>query len=161
MFVQDFQMIERPFDDVAERLRADPNRLLTEAVGVAQDDGEHLRARVGPASWPAPLARTVEVRPGPLRTYGDGVILAFEWDSPRAASLFPHLDADLDFAPFGPERTQATLRVRYQPPGGVIGRRADQLLLHRIAEATIRSFLVQICAALEGHGEEVGRRGAT
>jgi predicted RNA methylase len=37
----------------------------------------------------------------------------------------------------------------YDPPFGFVGRRADVLLLHRIAEASIRSFLVRVSRNLE------------
>lgn len=160
MFIQDFQLIDRPYDDVVTRLRAHATDVLTDAVGTAQQEGEHLRARVGPSSWPSPLAKTVEIRPGPLRSHVDGVIQPFTWDSPRATSLFPRLDADLEVAPFGTERTQVTLRARYEPPGGLAGRGVDQLVFHRIAEATLRSFLLQLCAALHKPDGDTSGRGA-
>jgi hypothetical protein len=37
----------------------------------------------------------------------------------------------------------------YDPPLGFVGRRADVLLLHRVAEASIRSFLIRVSQNLE------------
>ncbi|MHB8245541.1 MAG: hypothetical protein ACYDGN_09335 [Acidimicrobiales bacterium] len=159
MFIQDFQVIDQPYGDVVERLRAHAARVLTDAIGTAQQEGDRLRTRVGPSSWPAPLAKTVEIRPGTLRDHADGVIQPFVWDSPRATSLFPRLDADLEVAPFGTEQTRVTLRGRYEPPGGLIGRGADQLIFHRIAEATLRSFLLQLCAGLQRSDGELSGSG--
>jgi len=148
MFVQDFQLIDRPYPQVAGDLRVDPGAVLAQSIGPASEASEHLRTRVGPASWPALLTRTVELHLGLLRPFRDGLIVAFSWDSPHACSVLPHLDADLEIAPFGVERTEAILRGRYQAPGGVIGRGVDEAVLHRIAEATLRSFLVEVCRRL-------------
>lgn len=150
MFVQDFQIVDRPYEEVVERLRADPEGLLTAALGAARVEGEHLRAHVGPPSWPAALAKTVEVGLGPIRILGDTTLMAFTWDSPGAPSLFPHFDADLEVAPLGIQRTEVVVRARYDPPGGVIGRGADRLVFHRISDSMVRAFLVQVCAGLDG-----------
>jgi hypothetical protein len=44
--------------------------------------------------------------------------------------------------------TQLTIHGRYEPPLGAVGRRLDRLLMHRIAEATIRAFLVRLVSTL-------------
>ncbi|MFZ0179395.1 MAG: hypothetical protein WAL84_05920 [Candidatus Dormiibacterota bacterium] len=71
------------------------------------------------------------------------------WWAPGATRLFPHLDGDLEFAPLGARTSQITLMGSYDPPLGFVGRRADVLLLHRIAEASIRSFLIRVSRNLE------------
>ena len=148
MFVQDFQVIEPQYWQVVEQLTADAQALLVGALDGARSEGERLRVRVGPPGWPAIVAKTVEIHPGPLRVYGDGVLLAFSWEASGSASLFPRLDADLEVAPLGAEGTQLILRARYEPPWGVLGRGVDKVLLHRVAESTVRAFLARICAGL-------------
>jgi len=150
VFVQDFQIVDRPYEEAVERLRADPKGLLTEALGAARVEGEHLWPRVGPPGWPAALAKTVEIGLGPIRVHGDTTLLAFTWDSPGAPSLFPHFDADLEVAPLGIQRTEVVIRARYDPPGGVIGRGADRLVFHRISDSMVRAFLLKVCAGLGG-----------
>jgi hypothetical protein len=44
--------------------------------------------------------------------------------------------------------TQLTLRGRYEPPLGTLGRQIDRLLLHRVAEATVRSFMRRLAESL-------------
>lgn len=148
MFVQDFKTIDRPYDDVAARIAADTEKVLGAALDATRAEGERLRVKVGPAGWPAVLGKTVEVHPGPVRAQGDGVLVAFSWEVKGGASLFPRLDADLEVAPFGTNQTALALRGRYDPPVGPLGRRADQLLLHRLAESTIRAFLDSVCTSL-------------
>ena len=155
MFLQDFQEVDRPWEEVVARLTADTDALLAGALDTARSEDEQLRARVGPPGWPAMLAKTVAIHPGSVRSYGDTVLLAFSWEATTGTSLFPRLDADLEVAPMGPGRTQLALRARYEPPGGALGRGVDQLLLHRLAESTIRAFLLRICAGLTGEVAEV------
>ncbi len=155
MFLQDFQEVDRPWEVVVARLTADTDALLAGALDTARSEDEQLRARVGPPGWPAMLAKTVAIHPGSVRSYGDTVLLAFSWEATTGTSLFPRLDADLEVAPMGPGRTQLALRARYEPPGGALGRGVDQLLLHRLAESTIRAFLLRICAGLTGEVPEV------
>lgn len=147
--MQDFSILERPFDEVAERLEADPAKVLGEAFDTSRAESERLRVRVGLAGWPASFAKTVELRPGALRPLEGGLLLAFSWEAlGGAASLFPRLDADLELAPFGTDQTVVSVRGRYEPPAGCLGRVADDLMLHRLAGSTLRAFLSGVCARL-------------
>ncbi|HVC24416.1 MAG TPA: hypothetical protein VND23_01550 [Acidimicrobiales bacterium] len=148
MFVQDFALVDQAFDRVAARLAGEADALLGGALDSARAEGERLRVRVGPPTWPALLAKAVEIERGPVRVLTDRALLAFSWSATAAGSLFPQLDADLEAAPFGLARTEVVLRARYKPPGGAIGRGVDQLLLHRVAESTLRAFLARICDQL-------------
>ena len=58
------------------------------------------------------------------------------------------LSADLEVAALDPDLTQLTLRGSYDPPLGAMGRRLDRLLMHRVAEASIRSFLRHLADGL-------------
>jgi hypothetical protein len=151
VFVQDFLVIDCPFERVLSLLEQarGPDALLEVALEGARAEGESLRAKVGPARWPAVLSKTVEIRSGPLRHHGDSVLVPFRWAASEGLSLFPRLDADLEVAPFGPAQAQVVLRARYEPPGGALGRGLDRVLLHRLAESTLRAFLAAICAAVD------------
>ncbi|MBV9311281.1 MAG: hypothetical protein JOZ73_10630 [Solirubrobacterales bacterium] len=81
---------------------------------------------------------------------GDRLILPIHWWASGAAALFPRLEADLELAPLGDASTEITLMGRYDPPLAARGRQADRLLLHRVAEASVRSFLTRVAAALGG-----------
>ena len=149
-FVQDFQVVDHPYDQAMACLGASADALLSAAFEGARVEGESLRARVGPMGWPPVLSKTVEIRSGPLRHHGGSALIPLHWEATGGASLFPSLDADLEVAPFGQEQSQLVLRARYEPPGGAIGRGLDRVLLHRLAEATLRAFLVSVCAKLDG-----------
>jgi len=52
--------------------------------------------------------------------------------------------------PFGPCRRDQIFRGSYAPPLGDMGERLDRLLLLRVAEATIRSFMRRLEDSLTG-----------
>jgi hypothetical protein len=73
------------------------------------------------------------------------VIIAIRWDSVGlTGELFPSLDADLKLRRSGQNQTLLTLTGSYRPPFGRVGATLDRLLLHQVAEATIRQFLRQL-----------------
>ena len=142
MFVQEVALVDCPFDDVARRLEAAP----AEVLGPPPDpeDAGELRRKVAPEGWPAALARTVVVRVGPVRRREAELLVALTWEPGGSGALLPSLEADLQIAPYGTSETVLTLRGRYEPPAGALGRRVDALLLHHLAEATVRAFLCDV-----------------
>jgi hypothetical protein len=50
----------------------------------------------------------------------------------------------------GRDRTQLAISARYRPPLGAVGRVADRVLLHRVAEATVKDFLDQVGERIAG-----------
>jgi hypothetical protein len=143
-FLQDFQVVERPYPQMADRLINDPHSLLTSALDSTRVTGDRLLSRVSPADWPPVLAPAVELSLGASRKHDDCLLVAFRWQATRGASLFPTLDGDLEAAPLGPEQTQLVLRANYDAGAPEL----DRTLLHRVAEATARTFLVNLCGNL-------------
>ena len=142
MFVSDFVTVDLPLEETHRRLKQAGTRLSSYALA-ADNEAAELRLRVGPEVWGRRvIGKTVRVELGPPRECGDRVVTALRWRGTDAAgAIFPDLDADLELAPLGPGLTQITLQGRYQPPLNVIGRGMDRLLMHRVAQATIRAFL--------------------
>lgn len=102
--------------------------------------------RVGPA--PA-LSRLVRVHFGEPARRGAVTVLTLRWEATGAAGrIFPALDADIIVVPDGEEAALLGLEGFYRPPGGAAGAGLDRVLLHRIAAATIRSFLTRIADAI-------------
>lgn len=149
MFVQDFTVIQRPCSDVWRAVVSDPSGILGDSTAEASEEVASLRARVGPSGTPDLLQRTVELSVGPVRHRGDVTLVAFSWESDGLlGALFPHFDADLEVAPFGADATELSVRGRYDPPGGRVGRNLDRMVLHRLAESTVRAFLGSLSSRL-------------
>ena len=80
----------------------------------------------------------------PVRT-DDGWELDISWRAATGAPLFPVFAGKLVVQ-------AGTMRIEgiYAPPGGVIGRVADRVLLHVAANATARWLLAEIDRAAVG-----------
>jgi hypothetical protein len=149
MLIQDFVQIDLGFDEVRARVRADPHAFIAENAGAAYRHGERLSLRLTPLIGIPRLGKSIDVDLAEPYEREDRLVIPMHWWAPGATRLFPHLDGDLEFAPLGAKTSQITLMGSYDPPLGFIGRRADVLLLHHIAEASIRSFLIRVSRNLE------------
>jgi hypothetical protein len=153
MLLHDFAYVPVSAERVRDRILADDGEWLTPIASAAAGDGEALRLRVGPLSALPMLGKTVSVHVGHPIARGEVTVVPLTWQATNAPGLFPVLTADLEVASLGDDLTQLTLQGRYDPPLGGIGQRIDRLLMHRVAEASVRSFLSHLAerlAALEG-----------
>jgi hypothetical protein len=149
MIVHDFVRIGRDYEEIRIRVLADPRGLITASAGSAYRYGEALSLRLTPLNSHPTFGKTIEVDLANPYEREDQLVVPMHWWAPGATRLYPHLDGDLEFAPLGSLSTQITLMGSYDPPFGFVGRRADVMLLHRVAEASVRSFLARVARNLE------------
>ena len=106
-------------------------------------------ARVGPFEAVPGLSRLVAVRFSDMTIHEDFASVAIRWEAPGpGGALFPALDADITLSPAGDDATKLMVAGVYRPPLGVLGAGLDRVILHRIAESTIRIFAQDIAAAM-------------
>ena len=148
MLVYDFIHISLPVAQVRQQLLAAMTGLWQQVAEAAYDEGEELLSRVGPLGPVPGLSKAVSVHVGKARDRGEGFVMPLHWLATGPAELFPELQADLEIAPLGASASQLTLSGSYDPPLGFLGRQLDRLLLHQLAEATVRALLSQLVAAL-------------
>jgi len=151
MFVYYFVHVNRPFGEVESALVAELNNLGPFA-DAAYREGEDLRDQVGLGHDHPLMAKAVQFVSGiPLRG-AQQTTVPFAWEATGTPGLFPKLDADLIVAGVGPELSQISMRGTYAPPLGPLGRALDRAVLHRVAEASVKSFVDRIAHLVEGHG---------
>ncbi|MDA8296669.1 MAG: hypothetical protein M0004_08810 [Actinomycetota bacterium] len=129
-------------------LLAEDDRWLAGLVGEAEEDGDTTIIKMGPAWASARLHREVRASIGAWRPVGGTLVGWIRWEAIEHRELFPVLDGDLVLSPKG-DHAQLTLRASYVPPFGALGRGLDWAGMHRVAEATLRSFLFRLAARLE------------
>lgn len=116
-----------------EGLPPDTTRYLTDLVLPLPPDGRLLSLH---------KAAFVDLGPVVVRSDG-GCDMEIAWRSASLAPLFPvfagHLSA---------RATGLTIEGHYAPPGGIVGRTADRMLLHTAARGTARWFLGHLASAL-------------
>lgn len=147
MILHDFVTVALPLADV-EHAMIDGSSLLNASAAEVYDQGERLRLRVGPTGSDRRCAKTVHVEVGRPYRHDDTVGVPLLWEAAGAPGLFPRLDANVEIAPLASSLTQLTFFGSYAPPLGKVGRTFDNLLLHRVAELTIRAFLQDIATRI-------------
>jgi hypothetical protein len=148
MLVYDFIRIPLPVAQVRHRLFVAVNALWQQVAEAAYDEGEELLSRVGPFGPVPGLSKAVTVHVGKVRDRGEGFVMPLRWSATGPTELFPVMEADLEIAPLGADESQLRLSGSYDPPLGPVGRQLDRLLLHQLAEATVRALLSQLVTAL-------------
>jgi hypothetical protein len=148
MLLHDFAYVPLAAERVCTRILAQDAEWLVPLAAAAMSDAETLRLRVGPLSALPMLGKTVVLQVGEPLTRDEVTVVPLTWRATATPGLFPVLSADLEIAPLDGALTQLTLRGRYEPPLGAIGRRLDRLLMHRIAEASVRAFLERLVTSL-------------
>jgi hypothetical protein len=156
MFVRYYLELPIPPARVEQALLGSP-AWLSELAGEAQQRGDMLLAEVGVGPLGPRLGRRVAVRLGEPVAFPSMTSLPMTWEPIGMDGLFPRLDADLEIGPLGEDRTQLAISARYRPPLGVVGQAIDRVLLHRVAEATVKDFLDRVGQAIAGQ-VAVGRR---
>jgi hypothetical protein len=143
MFARYFVELAISAGAVEDALSQDPSRWLSGLAEGANHRGDLLLAEMGFGET-LRIKRTVVVELGPPVRSPSQSIFPIRWVPSGSAGLFPSLDADLEVAPIGPERTQLAMSARYVPPFGAVGRAVDRALLSRVAEATLKDFLDRV-----------------
>ena len=159
MFVGDETSVATGFAVARERLA----RLAVEdaLLSASQDAYDHeptrpMRVAVGG------LPKLVRVQVRELAGTDTSAGLAIRWEATGpGGGLFPVLDADIRLAPDGDGSCLLTVAGSYRPALDAPGEALDRTVLHRIAAATIRSFLARLADQIAGsagdHQPEVGR----
>ena len=145
MFVGDEVRLDIGFAVARERLLrlGEGGALLATSAGAY---GPGL-TRVGVAG----VSKLVRVQARVLSWTNISAVLALRWEAIGPdGGLFPVLDADLTLTAAG-AGAMLTLAGAYRPPLGPLGQAVDRAILHRVAVATIRSFLVEVAAQLDDH----------
>jgi hypothetical protein len=147
MFARYFVELPVAASSVEDAILSAPSTWMPGLASTANYRGDALLAEVGFGDE-VRVARRVAIEFGePVHT-PTKTVLPLRWNAAGAAGLFPSLDADLEIAAMGPERTQLAMSARYVPPLGVLGRVIDRTILFRVAEATLKDFLDRVAEAL-------------
>jgi hypothetical protein len=132
--------------------------------GMSRDayaDGLASQIRVGPFGGVPGISKLVQVSLLDPVPRDDSVLVPMRWEATGPMGrLFPVLDANLMLGK--DDEGWLVLRIVgvYRPPLAGLGEELDQIVLHRVASATLRSLLRRIAALLAGQAGEPSGRGA-
>jgi hypothetical protein len=134
-------------------LRGDMDSLAS----AAYEEGVTVFTKAGVAG----LSKTVEIQSIPAYQRGSSTVVPLRWVATGPlGSAFPVLDANLELSA-GDAGTELLIVGSYRPPFGALGAALDRLMLHSVAQATVRRFATQLTAVAAGVPQRAPRREAT
>jgi hypothetical protein len=148
-----YEYVVVPYERVRDTLRRDAAGIFARATAAAasraRDLVATLRVDVGGLEIGANIkieVRTIAERESAL---GDHVTeLSIAWTAASASSLFPSMEATLTVYPLSASESQIALHGRYRPPLGVVGQALDNIVGHRVAEASVLRFVRDVAARI-------------
>jgi hypothetical protein len=155
MFVRYYVELPLPARQVEHVMLDSPADWLSTVAGEAQRRGDYLLTEIGVGPLGPKLGRRVTVQVGQPVRFPSMTSLPVTWEPVALEGMLPRLDADIELGSLGEDWTQLAISARYRPPLGALGRTVDRVLLHRVAEATLKDFLDRVGAAI------TSRAGAT
>jgi hypothetical protein len=121
----------------------------------AYAEGLSGQVRVGPLGPVPGMSKLVEVRLLEPVPQDDVVVLPLRWEATgRMGRLFPVLDANLTLSEGSDGRAELRFAGVYRPPLAALGGSLDQIVLNRVATATVGSLLGRIAALLSVNEQE-------
>jgi len=145
MFIRYYLDLAVPSEDVERALLDKPAAWVPGIALAAEAGGQRLLAEVGfDVDATRRVDREVEIEIGEPYVLPSKTMLPIAWKATSAGRIFPQLEADIEIAALGSNRSQLSISARYRPPLGPVGRALDKALLHRVAEATVKDFLDRV-----------------
>lgn len=98
---------------------------------------------------PAVAQRVALVGLDPVERLTDRAWRRLRWRDAGAGRAFPVLDADLELEALLGGTSRLSLVGSYEPPGSFLGGLADAAAGHRVAEACVRRFVLDVATRLQ------------
>ncbi|HKC19679.1 MAG TPA: hypothetical protein VKE27_08595 [Candidatus Dormibacteraeota bacterium] len=138
MHIQHSVHIQKPIKQVSDAMLTSPSKWFPKSVGI------HLAG--------VPVRKRVSVEFGePVRT-STWAVIPISWKPTFGRKLLPVMNGKVDVSPVSKEETRLTVSGMYEPPLGRIGEQLDQVLMHNVAEGTVKELAQQIAGRLETSG---------
>lgn len=144
MFLRYYIDLPLPLGDAEAALVEGPEMWIPGLFRDAENRGRALLTEVGFSLETHRIDREVEIELGTPYVSGSATRMPLTWRATSRGRLFPRLEADIELAGLGPDRSQLSMDARYRPPLALVGRALDRALLHRVAEATIKDFVDRV-----------------
>ena len=155
VFLTDFVDVDRSADEVGQRVCGCGDWMIPLA-GAATAEGDALLVRLGPTGAGTRVGVVARIHLGECIRRNGQTFVPMRWEAAAHTGLFPVLDGDLEIARLDEGHCRLAIKASYRPPLEALGRFLDAVALHRVAESTVRSFLVRLAAILEGTEEAGG-----
>lgn len=155
VLLTDFVDVDVPVEVVRERLFGDGSWMVPLA-GDAAREGDAVLVRLSPTATGGRAGVITRIRLGDCSEREGRTFVPIRWEAAVHAGLFPVLDGDLELARLDHATSRVAMQASYRPPLDGLGRFLDAVVLHRVAESTVRAFLRRLAECLGPALEEEG-----
>ncbi len=142
------ELLDEQYEMLEPVLRAGPEQWLP---GFSRDR-DRITGELAYEQAGRRIKRRIEVRVGPVQRFAYGVTAQVRWKAARRSELYPELEGHLRLEPRRPSGSRLRLDARYAPPGGKLGATVDRVVMHHVAEASVRDFLSRVSRQLASRG---------
>jgi hypothetical protein len=150
-----YDYVNQPFERVRAALLADTQGIFSRATSVASERGHKLASSLRANVAGLEIGKEISIdvlgsydNGQPSSNLGRATRIELRWRAAANAGLFPTMTAELALYPLSSTETQLDLKGSYEPPFGALGAVLDALAGHRIAEACVHQFIVDLAERL-------------
>lgn len=135
MHVQHSVHIQRPVKQVSDALLTAPSRWFPKSVGV------HVAG--------IPVRKKVTVEFGEAVKTTTWAVIPISWKPTFGRKILPVMNGKVDVSPVSTDETRLTVSGMYEPPLGRLGEQLDEVLMHNVAEGTVKELAELIAQRLQ------------
>jgi hypothetical protein len=150
-----YDYVNQPFERVRAALLANAAGVFSRATNVASERTRHLAGALRINVAGIEIGKEIHIEIIGSSDSEHGVVGAaretridLRWSAIGDATLFPTMKAELTLYPLSSTETQLDLKGTYEAPFGALGAAFDAVVGHRIAEASVHRFIVDVAEQL-------------
>ena len=143
-----FDYVNHPYDKVCETLTSHAKEVFHNATRSAETRAENvasgLHVKIAGVEFGKEILIDIKSLIDIERRNEKKSIIRLSWHAAQAERLFPTMHAELFIYPITATETQLDFRGEYDPPIGFVGKAIDKMVGHRIAEASVHHFVMEV-----------------
>ena len=152
--IRSYDYVNRPYERVRDALRQHALRVFQSATKAAasraQSVATELHVDFGGIGVKTDInisVKDIEEKAGDASSTPSTRLL-LEWEAATMPGLFPLMKGELSVYPLTSTETQLDFHGVYEPPFGAVGKTMNAIVGHRIAEASVHSFVSDVAGYL-------------
>jgi hypothetical protein len=148
--VRSYEYVNRPYERVRNALLADASGTFLAATRAAAGRARSVAAELRVNIAGLDVGTEIDISVGEItevpRAQGQApsTSIGIVWEAAKRPRLFPLMRAKLGVYPLTATETQLDFAGTYEPPLGAVGGAIDAVVGHRIAEASVHGFVVDV-----------------
>ncbi|MDR3747109.1 MAG: hypothetical protein P4M04_02970 [Acidobacteriota bacterium] len=152
--IRSYDYVNHPYDRVRDTLKQNAVGVFQSATKAAVSRAELVAAELhvdfaglGLTADIKIVVKGVEEKAADVASSASTRLL-LEWEATTLPRLFPLMHGELSIYPLTSTETQLDFSGTYEPPLGAVGKTINTIVGHRIAEASVHSFVADVAAYL-------------